>query len=165
MMSYIEKNLSTEETVRYKTGCHWIVLLWPLIGGLTIGFVGIALLANGWLAVRKGVSYPGVIVVGAVACLTAVALLAGGIIRRIATEVVVSNKRVLIKTGLFSRRSIEVLLTRVEGVGMKQTLAGRILGYGTVVVNGIGGTREEFDRIRHANEFRRTVQGQLNEAS
>jgi uncharacterized membrane protein YdbT with pleckstrin-like domain len=165
MMSYIEENLSTGETVRYKTGYHWIVLLWPLISGLTIGFVGTALLANGWLAARNGVSYPSVIVLGAIACLTAVALLAGGIVRRIATEVVVSNKRVLIKTGLFSRRSIEVLLTRVESVGMKQTLTGRILGYGTVVVNGIGGTREEFERIRHVDEFKRTVQAQLNEAS
>jgi uncharacterized membrane protein YdbT with pleckstrin-like domain len=164
-MSYIEKNLSAGETLRYKTGCHWIVLLWPLVGGLILGLAGLAMLANGWLAARQGVSYPGVIVVGALACLTAVALLAGGIIRRIATEVVVSNKRVLIKTGLFSRRSIEVLLTRVESVGMKQTLAGRILGYGTVVVNGIGGTREEFERIRHVDEFKRTVQAQLNEAS
>ena len=164
-MSYIEKNLSAGETLRYKTGCHWIVLLWPLLGGLILGVIGLAMLANGWLAARKGVSYPGVIVVGALACLTAVALLAGGIIRRIATEVVVSNKRVLIRTGLSSRRSIEVLLTRVESLGMKQTLAGRILGYGTVVVNGIGGTREEFERIRHVNEFKRTVQAQLNEAS
>jgi len=164
-MSYVEKNLSAGETLRYKTGCHWIVLFWPLVGGLILGVVGLAMLANGWLAARKGVSYPGVIVVGAIACLTAVALLAGGIIRWLATQVVVSNKRVLIKTGLFSRRSIEVLLTRVESLGMKQTLAGRILGYGTVVVNGIGGTREEFDRIRHANEFKRTVQGQLNEAN
>jgi len=164
-MSYIEKNLSAGETLRYKTGCHWIVLLWPLLGGLILGVIGLAMLANGWLAARKGVFYPGVIVVGAIACLTAVALLAGGIIRRISTEVVVSNKRVVIKTGLFSRRSIEVLLTRVESVGMKQTLAGRILGYGTVVVSGIGGTREEFDRIRHVNEFKRTVQAQLNEAS
>ena len=164
-MSYVEKNLSAGETLRYKTGCHWIVLFWPLVGGLILGVVGLAMLANGWLAARKGVSYPGVIVVGAIACLTAVALLAGGIIRWLATQVVVSNKRVLIKTGLFSRRSIEVLLTRVESVGMKQTLAGRILGYGTVVVSGIGGTREEFDRIRHANEFKRTVQGQLNEAN
>jgi len=164
-MSYIEKNLSAGETLRFKTGCHWIVLLWPLLGGLILGLVGLAMLANGWLAARNGVSYPGVIVVGAIASLTAVTLPAGGIIRRIATEVVVSNKRVVIKTGLFSRRSIEVLLTRVESVGMKQTLAGRILGYGTVVVSGIGGTREEFERIRHVDEFRRTVQAQLNEAS
>jgi len=164
-MRYIEKNLSAGETLRYKTGCHWIVLLWPMVGGLILGLVGFAMLANGWLAARKGVSYPGVIVVGAIACLVAVALLAGGIIRRISTEVVVSNKRVLIKTGLFSRRSIEVLLTRVESVGMKRTLAGRILGYGTVVVNGIGGTREEFERIRHVNEFKQTVQAELNVAS
>lgn len=163
-MSYIEKNLSAGETLRYKTGCHWVVMLWPMIGGMTLGVVGIALFASGWFATGNGVSYPGAMVVGAVATTVAIALMAGGIIRRAFTEVVVSNKRVLIKTGWFSQRSIEVLLTRVESIGMKQTLAGRILGYGTVVVSGIGGTREEFQRIRHANEFKRNVQAVLNQA-
>jgi len=164
-MSYFAKNLGPGEKVVYATACHWIVLVWPLFAGAVLGVVGLTLLANGWLAAQKGVSYPGAIVVGAIVSMVAVALVAGGIIRRVSTEVLVSNKRVLIKTGLFSRRSIEVLLTRVESVGIKQTLAGRILGYGTVVVSGIGGTREEFQRIRHAGEFKRNVLAQLNEAS
>ena len=90
------------------------------------------------------------------------ALIAGGVIRRVATEVAVSNQRVLLRTGLFSRRNIAVLLPRVESIGMEETLAGRILGYGTVVVKGTGGTYERFDRIREPNKFRSQVQGQLN---
>jgi uncharacterized membrane protein YdbT with pleckstrin-like domain len=98
----------------------------------------------------------------AILLIAAAALIARGVIRRVATEVAVSNQRVMLWTGLFSRRNVAVLLPRVESIGMKETLAGRILGYGTVVVKGTGGNCERFDRIREPNKFRRQVQGQLN---
>ncbi len=161
-MSYIEKNLAPGETVVYRTGCHWIVMLWPLVAGLVLGFAGFALFAGGWLATRNGGSYYGAIVEGAIVLIAAAALIAGGVIRRVATEVAVSNQRVYLRTGLFSRRSVAVLLPRVESIGMKETLAGRILGYGTVLVKGTGGSCETFERICEPNEFRRQVQGQLN---
>ena len=161
-MGYIEKNLVSGESLIYRTGCHWIVMLWPLLGGIILGGFGFALFAGGWLATRKGASYQGAIVEGAFALIGSIVLIGGGIIRRAATEVAVSNRRVLIKTGLFSRRSVEVLLPKVESIGVDETLVGRILGYGSVLVRGTGGTFETFDKIRQPNEFRRQVQGQIS---
>jgi uncharacterized membrane protein YdbT with pleckstrin-like domain len=117
------------------------------------------------MATRNGGRYEGAMVWGALALLGAVALIASGIIRRLATEVAVSNRRVLIKTGLLSRRSIEVLLPKVESIGVDESFLGRILGYGSVIVRGTGGTLETFGKIRQPNEFRRHVQGQLSGAS
>ena len=99
---------------------------------------------------------------GTLALLGAVALIAGGIIRRVATEVAVSNRRVLIKTGLLSRRSIEVLLPTVESIGVEEPFLGRMLGYGSVIVRGTGGTFETFDKMAHPNELRRHVQKQVD---
>ena len=84
-----------------------------------------------------------------------------GIVRRNATEVAVSNKRVLIKTGVLARKSIEVLLGKVESIGVQESAMGRMLGYGSVVVRGTGGTFETFHNISHPDEFRRQVQGQI----
>src|SRR5208337_4474612 len=162
-MDYIEKNLVPGETLVYRTGCHWIVMLWPLLGGIILGGFGFALFAGGWLATRKGGSYQGAIVEGAFALIGSVVLIGGGIIRRAATEVAVSNKRVLIKTGFFSRKSVEVLLPKVESIGIDESFMGRILGYGSVVVRGTGGTFETFAKIRQPNEFRRQVQGQISD--
>lgn len=164
-MGYIERNLVPGETLVYRTGCHWIVMFWPLLGGIIIGGLGFALFVGGWLATRKGASYQGAIVEGACALVGAAALIGGGIIRRAATEVGVSNKRVLIKTGLFSRKSVEVLLPKVESIGVDETVPGRILGYGSVVVRGTGGTFETFGKIRDPNELRRQVQGQISAGS
>lgn len=162
-MSYIDKNLASGETLIYKTGCHWIVMFWPFLGGVVLGFFGFALFVGGLLATKRGSSYQGAIVEGGIAVVAAIALIAGGIIRRAATEVAVSNKRVLIKRGLFSRRTIEVLLPKVESIGVDESFLGRILGYGTVIVRGTGGTLETFDKIARPNDLRRQVQGQVTD--
>jgi len=140
-------------------------MFWPLVGGAILGFVGFAFFVGGLMATRNGGRYEGAMVWGALALLSAVALIAGGIIRRFATEVAVSNRRVLIKTGLLSRRSVEVLLPKVESIGVDESFLGRILGYGSVIVRGTGGTFEAFDQIAHPNELRRQVQGQLANAA
>ena len=163
-MGYVERNLVPGENLVYRTGCHWIVMLWPLVGGLALATVGFVLLAGGWMGTRKGGSYPEMIGLGIAGLVGAVVVIAGGVIRRTATEVGVSNKRVLIKTGLFSRRSIEVLLPKVESIGVNESAFGRMLGYGTVIVRGTGGTFETFDKIAHPEELRRQVQQQTGSA-
>lgn len=163
-MGYVERNLVPGENLVYKTGCHWIVMLWPLMGGLVLAAVGFVLLAGGWMGTKKGGSYPEMIGLGLAALVGGVVVIAGGVIRRTATEVGVSNKRVLIKTGLLSRKSVEVLLPKVESIGVDESVFGRMLGYGTVIVRGTGGTFETFDKIAHPNELRRQVQQQTASA-
>jgi uncharacterized membrane protein YdbT with pleckstrin-like domain len=160
-MGYAEKNLVPGETIVYKTGCHWIVLVWPFVTGMITGTLAFAFLASAYLGAKKGNSFPGMLVLGALAGAVTVAMVGGGIIRRVATNVAVSNKRVLIKTGFFSRHSIEVFLPKVESIGVDQSLFGRMFGYGSVIVRGTGGTFETFDKIAHPNELRRQVQVQI----
>jgi uncharacterized membrane protein YdbT with pleckstrin-like domain len=79
----------------------------------------------------------------------------------LSSEFAVTNKRVLVKVGLIRRHSLELLLQKVEGIGVDQTLTGRILGYGTITVSGTGGTREAFRLISDPLEFRRQVQAEI----
>jgi uncharacterized membrane protein YdbT with pleckstrin-like domain len=74
----------------------------------------------------------------------------------------VTNRRVIIKTGLASRRSLEIMLAKVESIGVVEPTMGRILGYGTLTIHGTGGTPEPFSRIAHPSEFRREVQQQID---
>jgi hypothetical protein len=53
------------------------------------------------------------------------------------------------------------MLSRVESIGVTESFWGRILGYGSVVVHGTGGTPESFVMIAHPQEFRRSVQEQI----
>ena len=83
------------------------------------------------------------------------------ILRRNATEMAVTNRRILIKSGILSRRTIELLLSRVESIVINEPFFGRMFGYGTVIVRGTGGTPEPFQQIAHPTEFRRHVQEQI----
>jgi uncharacterized membrane protein YdbT with pleckstrin-like domain len=85
------------------------------------------------------------------------------VLRRNATEMAVTNKRLIIKVGFLTKRTVELFLGKVESVGVEQSLLGRVLGYGSLVVRGTGGTNEPFSHVSNPLEFRRQVQHQIEE--
>jgi uncharacterized membrane protein YdbT with pleckstrin-like domain len=168
-MGYVDRNLVPGETLLYRTRHHWLVLLGPSFGGLLLLLPGIALLAEAiatrdtaGLAVGSTVISPKLLVsFGAVLVVAAIVTFSYGVAKRNATEMAVTNRRVLIKTGMSSRRTLDLMLSRVESIGVEESAVGRVLGYGSVVVRGTGGTPEPFLMIAHPQEFRRAVQEQI----
>lgn len=167
-MSYVQKSLVPGETLLYQTRHHWIVLLGPLVVSLLFGAPGVALLAESaarkdgrsFIPVDASVGAEAFGIAGAVCLVIAIATLGYGLTKRNATEMAVTNRRVLIKTGLGSRRTLDLMLSRVESIGVEETVMGRMLGYGSVIVRGTGGTPDPFVLIAHPQEFRRAVQEQ-----
>jgi uncharacterized membrane protein YdbT with pleckstrin-like domain len=100
-------------------------------------------------------------IAGAILVVAAIITFSYGVAKRNATEMAVTNRRVLIKTGMTSRRTLDLMLSRVESIGVEESAAGRMLGYGSVIVRGTGGTPEPFLMIAHPQEFRRAVQEQI----
>ena len=80
------------------------------------------------------------------------------IIRQVTSEFVITNKRIIIKTGIISRQTLEMNLNKIESVNVDQGILGRILGYGTITIIGTGGTRESFHDISSPLLFRRKFQ-------
>jgi uncharacterized membrane protein YdbT with pleckstrin-like domain len=74
------------------------------------------------------------------------------------SEFGITNKRLIIKTGILSRRTLELNLSKIESVNVNQSLLGRMLGYGSIGVIGTGGTKEYFVSIKNPLEFRRKFQ-------
>src|SRR5262249_8296494 len=85
-------------------------------------------------------------------------VLLGAIVKRQSSDFAVTNKRVLMKVGVFTTRSTELFLNKIEAIAVHQSLAGRMLGYGDIVITGSGGTHEEFHDIQAPLAFRRAVQ-------
>jgi uncharacterized membrane protein YdbT with pleckstrin-like domain len=99
--------------------------------------------------------------VGIVALLSSGIPAISGALKRSATEMALTNKRVIIKTGIATRRTIELMLTRIESIVVEEPTLGRMLGFGTVIIRGTGGTPEVFEKIAHPLEFREQVQSQI----
>ncbi len=77
---------------------------------------------------------------------------------RYSDEFAITNKRIIVKTGLISRKTLEMNLSKIESVNVDQSILGRMLGYGTIRIIGTGGTREEFPNISNPIEFRKKFQ-------
>jgi uncharacterized membrane protein YdbT with pleckstrin-like domain len=164
-MSYVQKHLIDGETIIYETRLHWIVLIGPVALGLLFGLVGVGMLVlSGRTPADQTAAHKSILVVGAAFFALAFIFIARGVIVRNATEMTVTNKRVFVKVGLAARRTIELLLSRVESIGVEESVTGRMLGFGTVIVHGTGGTPEVFNMIAHPLEFRTQVQQQIEKA-
>jgi uncharacterized membrane protein YdbT with pleckstrin-like domain len=144
-MSFVERNLLPNEQVTYRARLHWIIYLVPAI--VILAAIAIAL---------GGQSIAAMVTGGA-----GLLLMLPPWIKSTSSEFAITNRRVVIKVGLIRRHSLELLLQKVEGIGVDQGIIGRILGYGTITVSGVGGTKEAFQRISNPLEFRRQVQASL----
>ena len=164
-MSYVERSLIEGESVLYRARLHWIVMLGPALLGGCVGLLGVGLLVGGVYHTARWDGLSGVMgVLGFLLFLAGVALVVAGIVRRNATVIAVTSRRVLIKTGVANRKTLELLLSRIESIGVNEPPLGRLLGYGTVILRGTGGTPEQFDRIAKPLEFRREVQTRIEGA-
>ncbi len=73
------------------------------------------------------------------------------------SEFGVTNRRIIAKWGSYSKHSVEMNLDKVEGVSINQDAIGSKLGYGTLIVNGMGGSHEAFPIIANPMAFRQKI--------
>ncbi|HEY2647317.1 MAG TPA: PH domain-containing protein [Candidatus Acidoferrales bacterium] len=164
-MSYVEKHLLEGETIIYETRLHWTVLIGPIVLAALFSLTGTGIFVLSAQATgNRGSAHGAMIVVGSAFFAMALLFLIRGVLMRNATEMTVTNKRVFIKVGLAARRTVELLLSRVESIGVEESVVGRMFGYGTVIVHGTGGTPEVFNKIAHPLEFRTQVQQQIEKS-
>jgi uncharacterized membrane protein YdbT with pleckstrin-like domain len=146
-MGYIDKHLLPGERVTYRTRLHWKIYVGPVLLVLLI-LLPLVILA-------LSTAHPALALLPALA---AIGVLLVAFLRRRTSEFAVTNKRVILKLGVLNTRSVELLLPKIEGVTVTQSLAGRLLGFGGIVVTGSGGTQEPFSSIQAPLELRQAVQ-------
>ena len=146
-MSYIEQNIMVNEHVVYIAKIHWITFKWPIL--LVIASVPFLFFGKDLM-----------IVSGVLFVLAIIAAIPPAI-NRLSSEFGITNKRVIVKVGFIRRTSLEVMLSKIEGILVDQSLMGRILNYGSITINGTGGTRDPFNNISHPLEFRKKAQEQI----
>ena len=127
MASYVDGNLLAGETVLYRSNVSKWSLGWLILFGiLLLPAFGLGLVLLAW----AWISYK-------------------------TTEFAVTDKRIIAKTGLVSRKTVEMFLDKVESLNVDQSVWGRMLDYGTVTIRGTGATSEPINNISAPLELRR----------
>ena len=79
------------------------------------------------------------------------------------TELVLTDRCLIAKWGLISRKTVEMALSRVESFHVTQSLLGRVLNYGDVTVVGVGASLEPMHGIKNPLELRRRIGASLHQ--
>jgi uncharacterized membrane protein YdbT with pleckstrin-like domain len=162
-MSYIEKNLVPGESVVYQTKLHWVVMLWHIVlSVLLLELPALGLLFYAMNHEQMDPQARHLMIGGAIALLLISGIvISAGALKRNATEMAVTNRRVVVKTGIASRKTIEMLLNKIESIEVNESGMGRVWGYGSITLIGTGGTSEPFHLMANPLQFRNQVQQQI----
>lgn len=134
MGNYIESNLARDEKILEKAHVSWLSQFWYILLGVITLPMGIGVL-----------------------------FLLIAIINVWTTELAITNRRIIAKTGLIRRNTIELKVNRVESLGVDQGILGRIFNFGSIVVKGVGGSNAPIPYIAKPMEFRQRVNHHLDE--
>jgi uncharacterized membrane protein YdbT with pleckstrin-like domain len=109
-MSYIEQSLSAGEQVEGIFKLHWFAWV-PMVLWIILGFVTLGFTLP--IAIYE-------------------------YLKLRSMEQGVTNKRVILKTGIISRNTQEMKLRSIETIEINQGIIGRIFGFGAIKVTGRG---------------------------
>lgn len=147
-MSYIQENLMPNEKIQFSARVHPAIFIQSAVAlaGCII-FIVYAVIQAMRNDPMSGI-FAGFLLLMSVAFFFASIILGlEALISILTTEFAVTNRRVIAKTGLVRRHTLEMLLPKIESVAVRQTVLGRIFNFGTVTVIGTGGTKESFRAI------------------
>ena len=108
-MKFIERTLPENEEIELPITFHWTHSF----------FAWLSLVFLGWL-------------------LIGIFIFIARYIEKWTTERALTNKRLIIKRGLISRKTEEISCNRIEEVNLSQTVIQRILGSGDILIRGVG---------------------------
>jgi uncharacterized membrane protein YdbT with pleckstrin-like domain len=156
MTQYTDEVLQPGETVRYQGTLHWIIFV-PGVPLLVFVFAGWFGMTTAWRS-GHGISLYSLLALFALVAFLLQLLTAW--ITQLTTEIAVTNRRVIYKTGLISRRTIEMNMDKVESVDVTQDFFGRLLDYGTVLIRGTGAGLEPLTNVASPIALRNAIGAQ-----
>ena len=146
-MKYVNALLAPDETIRFKARRHWLVYGYAI-------FMLALLVAS--LALPQNLHGEKFLVAIFLVPLAGIAALFAWI-RRATMVVAVTNHRLICKNGLIARHTVEMNLDKIESVDVDQTVLGRMFGFGTVTVRGVGTTIDPIRGIANPIGLRQAV--------
>jgi hypothetical protein len=147
--SYTAATLQENERPLHHTAIHWMALSGSIIGAiLTL----IVILPIAMFAAWKDFYWAWLLLV------IPLGIVGSAIVTVRTSELVITDRRVLIKVGFIQRHTFEMFISKIESVAVFQSMLGRLFNYGTVTIRGTGGSSESFTTIAAPLQFRDAIQ-------
>ncbi len=142
----IKSLLTPHETIQRDARIHWIVF-GPLVFYTFIG------------ALAGTFFHP---LIGGLILFMCLYPLYTSIISYKMTHLVLTNKKVMARVGFITRDWTQMTFERIENAYLEEPIIGRIFGYSTVVVSGVGKGTIAVPRVVRGDEFVKELQKYLD---
>jgi len=167
-------NQLRDERIIYRCKLHWGIFLIPVASALVLMIPGFIVNLGPWFSLSlvrlpPGMTLPQMTQWNLTVVLVP-ALIGGGVmlmfvlIAYLKSEVVLTDCKLRFSAGLFSISTAEILLTRIETLVIREPLNGRLVGYGTVAVIGVGGTVFSLRFLPQPEKLYGLLQGMISPA-
>jgi len=147
-MSYLDKNLLPSERILFRTKKHFIIFLSPMIWT----FLALLFYIQPSPQIQK---------LTFIIAIAALIYWANKAIEYYFSEFAVTNIRIIMREGFFYTHTNDSRLSTIANVSVNQSLLGRFLNYGTVVINTFGGGKDPFQQVDFPMRFQKALQKQL----
>lgn len=152
-MSYIDRNLLPDEQIIFRTKKHLVIFFFPILVLILCAYASVYMGGNQILSRVQWV--PWVVTILIWGCVG---------LNYYTSEFAVTNKRVMMREGFFTRHSNEMRLTAISQVNVDQNIIGSLADFGTVSINAFG-VSDFYSMINHPILFQKAVNEQLDKAA
>ncbi|MGL5741307.1 MAG: PH domain-containing protein [Legionella sp.] len=140
---------SYDDNVIFFTRLNWIIFFWPvaaLCGALAIVY---------YVEPLRQIGYG----------LAAFSLLWVGItwMTYYFSSITIKRNQLIIRTGVLVRQTIDIPLSKIEAIDIRQSIPGSVFSYGTVSITGTGGTRRIINFLHNPLTCRRYIEQLIGE--
>ena len=151
---YVDSNLQSNEQVVYRAHLHWFYFLRPI---LWFAFAFILFWTGSNMNASETSTGLWAIVLGVIVILVGIFSAIAHAITYKTSEFAVTSRRVVMKQGFIRRKTMELMLGKVDSLAVDQGIFGRIFGFGTVRIT-VATEKQTFPFLANPLEFRRQVQ-------
>jgi uncharacterized membrane protein YdbT with pleckstrin-like domain len=74
------------------------------------------------------------------------------------SSLTIKKKQLILQSGFLVRQTIDISIARIESIDIRQTVLGTLFQYGSLVIIGTGGTRQEINYLSKPLTCRRYIE-------
>lgn len=139
----------SNQRVVYQARLHWILFVWPVV----------LLLFGLWLSF----SFVSFREVGLITILIAIAWSFLMWLTYQFSSLTIKEKQVILRSGILVRQTIDIPLTKIESIDIRQSILGSLFQYGSLLITGTGGTRQWMGYVAKPLTCRRHIEQLMHE--
>lgn len=135
--------------VVYEAGLHSVLFFWPVMLALA--------------GMLMGIEFEQLKVLSLFVVLFALAWIGITWVTYHFSSLTIKKKQVILRTGVLVRQTVDIPLTKIETIDIRQSILGSLFRYGSLVITGTGGTRYLINYLDKPLTCRRYIEQLMNE--